>query len=207
MFFLTDLKNLTNTWTYRACLSILYNIAPSQVWQCFVSSFTDSTGDCLTLALKRRCRNAIKRHGRRRHHARRCEINFLPVVHIDYGRKSLYMDYNYNFLKCWKNLPGFARCPELRSVNETSHLICNPIRDNTKRCSTTREMVRTTCKIFEVCDQAVLISGGWNRHTSTLKHKHNLESFYWMLRQYSFKKRNIKIFFANGATGINRKCS
>ncbi|XP_033762233.1 LOW QUALITY PROTEIN: uncharacterized protein LOC117343822 [Pecten maximus] len=166
--------------------------------------YIESSGDCLTLALKRRCKNAIKRHGRRRHHARRCEINFLPVVHFTLaGTQELYMEQRYNFLKCWKNKDGFGRCPELRPLNESSELICNPIKENTKRCSTTHEMVHTTCRIFEICDQAVLVSGGWNRQTTGVSHKHNLERFYWMLRQYSFKKRNINIFFANGATGIN----
>ena len=110
-----------------------------------------------------------------------------------------------NYLRCWQGLSGFARCPQLRDENETKDLICNPIRDNTKRCTTTHEMVHTNCNIFEICDHAVLLSGGWNRQTTGVRFKNNLESFYWMLRQNGFKKSNIKTFYANGATGINGK--
>ena len=66
-------------------------------------------------------------------------------------------------------------------------------------------MVHTNCNIFEICDHAVLLSGGWNRQTTGVRFKNNLESFYWMLRQNGFKKSNIKTFYANGATGINGK--
>lgn len=165
--------------------------------------YLDNHGDCITLALKRRCKNAIKRHGRRKHHARRCEINFLPFVYLENVSKGYQNKKHTNYLRCWQGLPGFARCPQLRDENETKDLICNPIRDNTKRCTTTHEMVHTNCHIYEICDHAVLLSGGWNRQTTGVRFKTNLESFYWMLRQNGFKKSNIKTFYANGATGIN----
>ena len=171
--------------------------------------FTDSTGDCLTFALKKRCKNAIKRNSKRKHWARRCEINFLPVVHIRKSSKSQHAksDENYNYLKCWKDIKGFGKCPELRPENETKDVICNPIRDNTKRCSTTHETVHTSCRVFEICDQAVMLSGGWNRETSSVRFKKNLAEFYVMLRNYGFRKRNIKIFYANGAYNFHSKCS
>ncbi|KAK3109048.1 hypothetical protein FSP39_021810 [Pinctada imbricata] len=165
--------------------------------------YIDSSSDCLTFALKRRCKNAIKRNTKRKHWARRCEINFLPVVNLKHRKRSSVSDKRYNYLKCWKDLKGYGNCPDLRPEIDAKDLICNPIRDNTKRCSTTHEMVHTNCKIFEICDQAVLISGGWNRETSGVRFKHNLAAFYRMLRQYNFKKSNIKIFYANGASGLN----
>lgn len=165
--------------------------------------YIDSTRDCLTFAMKKRCRNAIKRNSKRKHWARRCEINFLPVVHVRKSSKSQRKEKKYNYLKCWKGIEGFGQCPELRPENETKDLICNPIRDNTKRCSTTHETVHTSCRVFEICDQAVMLSGGWNRETSGVRFKRNLAEFYVMLRNYGFKKRNIKMFYANGASNFH----
>ena len=172
-------------------------------------SFT-GMGECLTLALRKRCRNALERRSRRRNFARRCEINFLPVV--QFHKSGHHFDFHVqnkreNHLTCRSNIAGYGRCPILRTESETAELICNPFRDNTKRCSTTHETVHTSCRMFEICDQAVLISGGWNRQTTGTRHKRNVELFYWMLRENGFKKRNIKIFFANGAEGIHSKYS
>lgn len=163
------------------------------------------SGECMTLALRKRCKNALERRSRRRNFAKRCEINFLPVVQIDKSdiQIELMDGKRENHLTCKPNLAGYGQCPHLRTVEETSGLICNPFRDNTKRCSTTHETVHTSCRMFEICDQAVIISGGWNRQTTGTRHKRNVELFYWMLRENGFKKRNIKIFFANGAEGIH----
>ncbi|XP_050388698.2 uncharacterized protein LOC126807877 [Patella vulgata] len=164
------------------------------------------TGECMQLALRRRCRNALERRSRRRNYARRCEINFLPVVHLEStAANKLYMIKRKNYLECMSNVAGFGRCQVLRTPNETSGIICNPIRDNTQRCSTTRETVRTSCRLFEICDQAVVLSGGWNRMTSGLRHKKNVENMYNMLRRNGFKRRNIKLFFANGAKSLIRQ--
>ncbi|XP_064614583.1 uncharacterized protein LOC135478242 [Liolophura sinensis] len=158
-------------------------------------------GDCLTLALKKRCKNALERTKRRRNMARRCEVNFLPAVMLNAGDdRKMYTLGRKSYLKCYE-LKGFAPCPELRPLNETSELICNPLRDNTQRCSTTHETVHTSCRVFEICDQAVIISGGWNRLMSTKRHKNNAWNFFHMLRDNGFLRRNIKIFFANGAKG------
>lgn len=162
-------------------------------------------GDCLSLALKRRCKNAIKRQSRRKHHARRCEINFLPFVYLEHNQKQNPQQKRYNFLRCWQGLSGYSRCPDLRDEKETKELICNPFRDNTKRCTTTHGMVHTRCNIFEICDQAVLISGGWNRETTGTRFQRNLERMNRMLLANGFTGSHIKTFFANGASGINGK--
>ena len=163
---------------------------------------------CMTLALRKRCKNALERRFRRRNYARRCEINFLPVVQLGYPDKSSSESFpskRENRLECKSGFAGFGVCPEFRRPEETAELICNPIRDNTQRCSTTHETVHTSCRMFEICDQAVILSGGWNRLTTGTRHLRNVELFYWMLRENGFKKRNIKIFFANGATGVHSK--
>lgn len=160
---------------------------------------------CMTLALRKRCKNALERRFRRRNYARRCEINFLPVVQTDMSDKSTesFPSNRENHLQCRTKFAGFGLCPSLRRLEDTAELICNPIRDNTQRCSTTHETVHTSCRMFEICDQAVVISGGWNRQTTGTRHLRNVELFYWMLRENGFKKRNIKIFFANGASGVH----
>lgn len=164
----------------------------------------------MTLALRKRCKNALEKRFRRRNYARRCEINFLPVVQLDMPDKlsssESFPSKRENHLECKSNFAGFGRCQVFRRPEDTAELICNPIRDNTQRCSTTHETVHTSCRMFEICDQAVLLSGGWNRLTTGTRHQRNVELFYWMLRENGFKKRNIKIFFANGADGVHSKC-
>ncbi|XP_076461822.1 uncharacterized protein LOC143294272 [Babylonia areolata] len=173
--------------------------------------------ECMHLALRRRCRNALERLSRRRNYARRCEINFLPVVHLSTrgsrnhhsstsssSHPSSSSDHHHhedrNHLECRSELAGFASCPPLRPANETAGLVCDHLRDNTRRCSTTHDSgVKTSCRMFEVCDQAVLLSGGWNRQTSGPRHVENLRRMFSMLRHHGFKRRNIKVFFANGA--------
>ncbi|KAL8622585.1 hypothetical protein ACOMHN_009219 [Nucella lapillus] len=166
--------------------------------------------ECMHLALRRRCRNALERLSRRRNYARRCEINFLPVVHLSTrGIQQHHHHHNTpnqeshqdrNHLECRSELAGFAKCPALRDSNETAGLVCDHLRDNTRRCSTTHDNgVRTSCRMFEVCDQAVLLSGGWNRQTSGPRHLDNLQRMFRLLRRNGFKRRNIKVFFANGA--------
>ncbi|XP_041365076.1 uncharacterized protein LOC121380359 [Gigantopelta aegis] len=159
-------------------------------------------GECLRLALRRRCKNALERRSKRRNFARRCEINFLPVVHLNRKKEDYFAKGRENHLKCMSHLDGFGACPELRSQNETAKIMCNPIRDNTQRCSTTQETVRTSCRPLETCDQAVILSGGWNRQMTGLRHKRNLLLVYTMLRNNGFKRRNIKVFFANGAQSL-----
>ena len=156
-------------------------------------------GECMILALKRRCKNALERRGRRRNFARRCEVNFLPIVYLESDTRE-----RRQRLRCHANLPGFARCPELRPANETTSVVCNPISENTKRCETATGTVQTSCRVFEICDQAVILSGGWNRWIARPHHTANVRRVYRMFKKYGFKDRNIKVFFANGALKLNR---
>ena len=175
----------------------------------------------MTIGLKHRCKNSLERQRYRntreitsrflRKMARRCEINFLPLVHPASDKKPAVVDgisqgYEQHLL-CQEDLPEFGTCPSLRPANETLRLICNPIRDNTRRCETSREAVGTRCRMFESCDQAVMISGGWSRQTSVLRHTNNIVNMYHMLRRNGFHQGAIKIFFANGLHGgIQGRC-
>ncbi|XP_013785458.2 uncharacterized protein LOC106469504 [Limulus polyphemus] len=165
--------------------------------QCQVNGgFYIGQGDCLSLALKNRCHNLLGRRPRRRNLVRRCEINFLPFVHLaDHPPRGQ----EDQLLTCYDNIPGFASCPSFRPENETTQLACDPLHVNTQRCSTTHETVHTRCRISEICDQAVLLSGGWNRLSSNQESLNDLKSVFQMLRNVGFPKRNIKVFFANGA--------
>ncbi|XP_046367157.2 uncharacterized protein LOC124142630 [Haliotis rufescens] len=166
-------------------------------------TYLHDKGECIRLALRRRCKNALERRSRRRNFARRCEINFLPVVHRANNQDGgHYMATRHNHLRCYSGLAGFGRCPELRLLNETTGLICNHIRDNTRRCSTTHETVKSSCRPLEICDQAVILSGGWNRQSTGKRHKMNVELVFKMLRNNGFKRRNIKVFFANGSPSL-----
>ena len=60
----------------------------------------------------------------------------------------------------------------------------------------------TRCRLFETCDQAVLLSGGWNRLHSDQRSRLNVLHMYRMFRHAGFHKHNIKVFFANGRDNV-----
>lgn len=125
----------------------------------------------------------------------RCDVDFLPLVHLQ-NKAPLQSEQR---LLCSNDVKGLAPCPQLRTWNETSELICDPLSSNHKRCDSTQDVVKTRCRLFETCDQAVLISGGWNWQWSGEREVNRLLSMYRMLRHNGFDKQSIKIFFANGA--------
>ena len=61
------------------------------------------------------------------------------------------------------NVPGFAPCPQLRPLAQTEGIVCEPTDSNPGHCATASQHVHTSCRTMETCDQAVIISGGWNR--------------------------------------------
>jgi len=178
-------------------------------------------GDCMVLAVKRSCRNAIDRRSRRRNFDRRCEVNFIPLVTsvevddepIDGRRRGRWSSHGRRpqLLTCRANIGGFsASCPSLRPLNDTSHLLCNPVRENARHCETTHAVLRGVgvCRLFEICDRAVVVSGGWNRWSQRDWHADNAARVYAMLRDHGFTAGNVKVFFANGASDIIKcKCS
>jgi len=176
----------------------------------------------MVLAVKRRCRNAVDRRSRRRNFDRRCEVNFIPLVSgIDdddepggdrvrehrssHGRRLPHQQ----LLTCRTNVDGFStRCPPVPAVlNDTSHRLCNPVRENARRCETTHAALRGAagrCRLFEICDRAIVVSGGWNWWTQRHWHADNAAGIYSMLRDHGFTTGNVKVFFANGASDILR---
>jgi len=179
----------------------------------------------MMLAVKRRCRNAVDRRSRRRNFDRRCEVNFVPLVtsnaDIDdeLDDRRLGGDWSSHgrrrrprqLLTCRSNVDGFSTsCPSLRALNDTSHLLCNPIRENARRCETTHAALRGTggCRLFEICDRAIVVSGGWNRWTHRRWHADNVAGVYAMLRHHGFTAGNVKVFFADGDSNVVRcECS
>lgn len=164
-------------------------------------------GECLTVAVKERCRNLFERRGRRKNYARRCEINLPPLVvreqdallHISSSQGPRLSQGPLQRLVCRDDAPGYAPCARLRPLNDTNHLVCDPLGVNSKRCSSRHDTVHTRCRLFEVCDQAVVVSGGWNRDLSPDDTRRALADTYHMLRHNGFHKGNIKLFYANGA--------
>ncbi|XP_037084928.1 uncharacterized protein LOC119105572 [Pollicipes pollicipes] len=153
------------------------------------------TGECISRAVKTRCLNKLETQYHLDDVAVRCQLNFLPEVRVrppalpPSGGPA-------NLLTC-RPLPGFGLCPRLRPLAETSTLLCDPSSDNHHRCDTTH-FVETRCRLFETCDQAVLLSGGWNRLHSDQRSRINMLHMYRMLHHTGFHKHNIKVFFANG---------
>ena len=195
--------------------------------------FNSVHGDCISFAVKERCKNTVERRHRRRNFDRRCDINFLPlvVVAVNGGEAasrsgaagvppppSQHHHHRHRqqqqLLTCRSNIPGFAACPSSSSSpvraaaaaaaasnNETA-VGCNPLRENTKRCETARETVSATgCRVYETCDHALLIAGGWNRWTLRAHHRDNVGAVHRMLREHGFRADNVKVFFANGVVG------
>ncbi|KAJ8024926.1 hypothetical protein HOLleu_34987 [Holothuria leucospilota] len=143
--------------------------------------------ECLQLAEKQRCLNRL----RTRSNHRQCDINFIPLVHETND------ELKHQKLLCRDDIGSFYPCPIYRTDPGNYTLHCE-LQANTRRCNEPRrQQVRARCKFYEICDQAVLISGGWNRHTNVQRHADNIKSVYTMLRSNGFRKSNIKTFFAD----------
>ncbi|GFR60045.1 hypothetical protein ElyMa_003521400, partial [Elysia marginata] len=150
--------------------------------------------ECMYLAQRKRCHNAPARKSRRRNFASRCEINFLPTVHLDTEQSRT----KGNHLSCRSGLPGYHTCPETWSLNQSSVELCDPLSHNSHQCVTTPDTIRTSCRVFEVCDQAVIVSGGWNSLTVGPGARQRVVQMAQLFKKNGFKRRNIKIFHANG---------
>ncbi|KAK5606889.1 hypothetical protein CRENBAI_014131 [Crenichthys baileyi] len=173
--------------------------------------------ECLTLALKGRCQNQMKRFQtapQRLFGSRRvavgtlhggtagsrlleraiggfCEVHFLPLV-VAVGDSSWTQR-----LKCVDN-PEFARCPQQLPMSIPSLPVSScELNKNTRRCHQQPLATHLSCRLYQTCDHAVLISGGWQSQMTFQHHAQNLQGFYKMLRNNGFHKDHIKTFFAN----------
>ncbi|KAG8199752.1 hypothetical protein JTE90_000845 [Oedothorax gibbosus] len=162
--------------------------------------FTED-GACLQLALRRRCHNALLFSSWKvdSHRKRQCEINFFPLVHLATETPSQ----KVQKLQCRDQFTGFGPCPTLRPQNHTDTLFCDALQENTLRCSTSATTVGARCRLFERCDHAVLISGGWDRITDRPMYQENMLGFRDMLMRNGFPHSNVKMFYSNGNDGID----
>ncbi|XP_031433263.1 uncharacterized protein si:ch211-67e16.11 [Clupea harengus] len=169
--------------------------------------------ECLTLALKTRCVNQLKRQRSRsdrlvgRSRVRRgisggsrpsrtdrsggvCEIHFLPlVVGVRDGNRT-------QRLRCVDH-PDFAPCPLPLPLSSPSVPLSScELSKNTRRCHQQPLASQLSCRLYQTCDHAVLLSGGWQEQITYQRHVQNLQLFYKMLRNNGFHKDHIKTFFA-----------
>ncbi|KAA0716054.1 hypothetical protein E1301_Tti012862 [Triplophysa tibetana] len=167
--------------------------------------------ECLTMAVKMRCQNQLKRRrnrsdrmvsrararrsttgriGRMEHSSGHCEIHFLPlVVGVRDSNRT-------QRLRCVDH-PDFARCPEpLPQSSPNVPISSCELNKNTRRCHQQRLATHLSCRLYQTCDHAVLLSGGWQEQITYQRHVENLQLFYQMLRNNGFHKDHIKTFFA-----------
>ncbi|XP_007234223.2 uncharacterized protein si:ch211-67e16.11 [Astyanax mexicanus] len=167
--------------------------------------------ECLTLALKTRCQNQLKRRrsrsdrmagrtrfrrsalsrgGRVERSSGLCEIHFLPLV-VGVGDSN-----RTQRLRCVEH-PEFARCPQPLPLTRPSVPISScELNKNTRRCHQQPLATHLSCRLYQTCDHAVLLSGGWQEQITYQRHVQNLLVFYRMLRNNGFHKDHIKTFFA-----------
>ncbi|GIY18862.1 hypothetical protein CDAR_251611 [Caerostris darwini] len=169
--------------------------------QCQVNGgrYTDD-GACLSLALRKKCHNLLLNNNWKLnyHRKKQCEINFFPLVHLDSEEPSQRLQK----LECRDFVSSFAPCPVLRPRNHTDNLFCDALEENTLRCSTSSTTVGIRCRLFERCDHAVLISGGWDRLTDRPLYLENIVKFHDLLMKNGFLHSNVKMFYSNGNQGI-----
>ncbi|XP_043931164.1 uncharacterized protein LOC122804983 [Protopterus annectens] len=183
--------------------------------------------ECMTLALKNRCENLLKKRSGRSHRqgnknrARRnpqleepegsrnqepegsrnrvrreellvglCEIHFLPLV---IGTKD---PNKQQRLQCIEHR-GFGPCPRPLPITSPSPVVetCE-LNKNTRRCHRQKLLSHKSCRMYQTCDHAVLISGGWQEQITYPRHENNIGNMYKMLQRNGFRKEHIKTFFA-----------
>uniref|UniRef100_A0A3B4B5X8 Uncharacterized protein n=1 Tax=Periophthalmus magnuspinnatus TaxID=409849 RepID=A0A3B4B5X8_9GOBI len=155
--------------------------------------------ECLTLALKGQCQNQLKRRLRaglvtsssrtvERTGGGLCEVHFLPLV-VSMG--------DSNRTQRLKNAE-FAPCPLSPPLSSPSLPVSScELNKNTRRCHQQPLAMHLSCRLYQTCDHAVLLSG-WQQQMTFLRHVQNLQEFYQMLRNNGFHKNHIRTFFANG---------
>ncbi|KAM8854995.1 uncharacterized protein AB9W97_020087 isoform 2-T2 [Spinachia spinachia] len=173
--------------------------------------------ECLTLALKGRCQNQLKRrqagperlmgNGHRlrgstmttsgggrlveRSVGGLCEVHFLPLV-VGVGDSN-----RTQRLKCVDHAE-FARCRQPLPMGSPSLPVSScELNKNTRRCHQQPLATHLSCRLYQTCDHAVLLSGGWQQQMTFQRHAENLQRFYRMLRSNGFHKEHIKTFFAS----------
>ncbi|XP_034289645.1 uncharacterized protein LOC117675275 isoform X2 [Pantherophis guttatus] len=162
--------------------------------------------ECLTPVQRNHCENQLKRRpGRGKGRSQRsaghmrheeppvgfCEIHFLPLIVVAQDLKHLQK------LHCI-DLHGYSPCPQpLPLVSSSSTAAYCELNKNTRRCHRQQAPMYKLCRMYQTCDHAVLIAGGWQEQVTYPHHAQNLLLFYQMLRRNGFRQEHIKAFFAN----------
>ncbi|KAF3843464.1 hypothetical protein F7725_002313 [Dissostichus mawsoni] len=130
--------------------------------------------ECLTLALKGRCQNQLKRR----------QAGPERLMGNGHGRLADHAE--------------FARCPQPLPMGSPSLPVSScELNKNTRRCHQQPLATHLSCRLYQTCDHAVLISGGWQQQMTFQLHVQNLQRFYRMLQNNGFHKEHIKTFFAS----------
>ncbi|XP_061580556.1 uncharacterized protein si:ch211-67e16.11 isoform X3 [Cololabis saira] len=115
-----------------------------------------------------------------------------------------YVDMNVTKKRC-SHLDGiyldhaeFARCPQPLPMSSSSLPVSScELNKNTRRCHQQPLATHLSCRLYQTCDHAVLISGGWQQQMTFQRHVQNLHRFFKMLQNNGFHKDHIKTFFAS----------
>ncbi|KAM6946251.1 uncharacterized protein FYW47_017347 isoform 2-T2 [Aplochiton taeniatus] len=119
-----------------------------------------------------------------------CEVHFLPLVVgvRDFNRTQR--------LRC-VDQPDFGPCPQpLPQTSPALPVSSCELNKNTRRCHQQPLATHLSCRLYQTCDHAVLLSGGWQELITYQRHVQNLQQFYRMLRTNGFHREHIKTFFA-----------
>nr|XP_046202818.1 uncharacterized protein si:ch211-67e16.11 isoform X2 [Oncorhynchus gorbuscha] len=136
--------------------------------------------ECLTLALKSRCQNQLKRRqsgserlagsgrarratvsrprsspGRMESSGALCEIHFLPmVVGVRDNNRT-------QRLRCVDH-PDFAQCPQPLPLTSPNMPVSScELNKNTRRCHQQPLATHLSCRLYQTCDHAILLSEEW----------------------------------------------
>lgn len=144
----------------------------------------------MSIAQTRTCRNRIG-HGRKGR--RKCEINFIPLVHTEGDINTTQR------LMCRSRYQGFSSCPELagKSLTRGSDKCTNSGRCSSQSRGGYQDPFLRFLSVCERCDYGVLVSGGWNVLMNQKRHLDNLKYMRTYLKSKGFLERNMKVFYAN----------
>ncbi|CAM5146815.1 unnamed protein product [Eretmochelys imbricata] len=105
-------------------------------------------------------------------------------------------------------VPPAARAPSrsLPVVSPSPTAAPCELDENTRRCHRQQLPSHESCRMYQTCHHAVLISGGWQEQITCPHHARNLRLFAQMLGRIGFRQEHIEAFFAGDsqAPGIDQ---